>query len=146
MGIIYSSEVSQETFIDNSDNNDNNDQTTDTQRPDLKSDDEDSLMTLTDDHINTFENNNTVESINKHIKRYALSDKTKLQLAHELLKVHTENSNMDLEHYKRTLFVTQQIIDAQTTTISELQHQNKMMSASLEKYKRMYHDKVSEND
>ena len=56
------------------------------------------------------------------------------------MKVQIDNANLDLAHHKRTLFLTQQIVESQNSTINDLQLQNKMLMESLGKYKRLYHD------
>lgn len=73
-------------------------------------------------------------------KYFSVSDTIKSQLAHELLKITNHNANIDLVQYKQTLFITQQIVDAQSRTIHDLQHQNEMLTSTVEKYKRLYYN------
>src|SRR5687767_8035126 len=116
MGLIYSNPVDNKdiTSAEISEKINTNDQVTDQTNSLISDSIVDNLNTISTDIVN--QHRDYFESDLQPTKRVTLSDKTKLLLAHEILKVNKDNTHMDLVQHERTLFLTQQIIDTQSVT------------------------------
>jgi hypothetical protein len=73
-------------------------------------------------------------------KKIILTDQAKKTLVNELLKVHMYNKQLDEMKHNKSAVITNSIITAQKSNISDLVQENKMLKETLKKYKTMYHD------
>jgi len=97
--------------------------------------------------LNSSLNSSLNEQLNgpliRPLKRFNISPESKMILAHELLKVNMHNNKVAIVKQKTQNHLNQQVLDTLNETIRDLQQQNKMLSDSLDMYKRLYHEATS---